>query len=171
MYVVPIDESSNQTDPCLFTEELAAQKGLAVYQNLLLSNHEDQNLPIISADTVVCCNGRILGKPRNEDDAMQMLKSLIGHEHMVVSGVAVTVSGITRTASAVTKVLVDNVSDEELLRYIKSGEPMDKAGAYAIQGLFSKWISSIDGCYFNVVGLPVNMLNKLYFECVGEYLA
>ena len=90
--------------------------------------------------------------------------------HTVVSGVAVTVNGITKSASCTTKVNVDSVPDAELIRYANSNEPLDKAGGYAIQGGFSPWISSIEGCYFNVVGLPINCLNKLFYECTGKYL-
>ena len=161
------DESSDITDPCRLTEELAARKGRAVYSSL---KDKADNSIIISADTVVCANGKILGKPRDAEDAARMLRSLSGSSHTVVSGVAVTVGGVTRSASCVTRVNVDEVPEAELLRYANSGEPLDKAGAYAIQGDFSPWISSIEGCYFNVVGLPVNCLNKLFYECTGKYL-
>lgn len=163
------DESSSLTDPCQLTEELASRKGRAVYE--LLSQSDSANdAVIISADTVVYANGEILGKPRDKADALRMLRSLSGCEHTVVSGVAVTTDGVTKSASCVTRVHVTNVPEEALRRYVDSGEPMDKAGAYAIQGHFSPWISSIEGCYFNVVGLPVSCLNRLFFECTGKYL-
>ena len=166
------DESSDITDPRKLTEELAARKGQAVYE-LLKKEYSDIKLDeaiIISADTVVYAGGRILGKPRDARDAEQMLRSIAGSSHTVVSGVAVTVGGITRSASCVTTVNVDGIPDDQLIRYANSGEPLDKAGAYAIQGGFSPWISSIEGCYFNVVGLPVNCLNKLFYQCTGKYL-
>lgn len=166
------DESSPLTDPRALTEELAARKGKAVYERILAEGLCDDpgNAVIISADTVVCANGEILGKPRDREDALRMLRSLSGGSHTVVSGVAVTVGGVTRSDSCVTTVHVDSVPEEALVRYVDSGEPMDKAGGYAIQGHFSPWISSIEGCYFNVVGLPVNCLCKLFYECTGEYL-
>ena len=166
------DESSDITDPRELTEELSARKGQAVY-GLLKKEYSDKQLKeavIISADTVVCANGKILGKPRDASDAEQMLRSIAGSSHTVVSGVAITIDGITKSASCVTTVKVDDIPEEELVRYANSGEPLDKAGAYAIQGGFSPWISSIEGCYFNVVGLPVNCLNKLFYECTGRYL-
>lgn len=165
------DESSSLTDPRALTEELACRKGRAVWERIVSEGRiNTDDAVIISADTVVFANGRILGKPRDRDDALDMLRSLSNGVHSVISGVAVTVKGVTRAASCVTLVRVDPVPESELVAYVESGEPMDKAGAYAIQGHFSPWISSIDGCYFNVVGLPVNCLNKLYHDCTGKYL-
>lgn len=167
------DEHSPETDPRRLTEELASRKGMAVYELLKRSpvdGIDPEAAVIISADTVVFCDGEILGKPRDESDAIRMLKALSGRSHSVVSGVAITVGGACKSASSLTKVMVDPVPDSEILRYVRTGEPMDKAGAYAIQGRFSPWISSIEGCYFNVVGLPVNCLNKLCYECTGKYL-
>ncbi len=165
------DETSALTDPRLLTEELASRKGLAVYRLLAERDaQEGANSVIISADTVVYCDGKILGKPQDEEDALRMLTMLSGSTHSVITGVAVTVGGVCKSASELTEVTVADVPKEELLRYAKSGEPLDKAGAYAIQGRFSPWISGINGCYFNVVGLPVHRLNSLYFECTGKYL-
>ncbi len=162
------DEASEITEPEKLTQELATRKGLAVFE--LLSEEDRKKAIIISADTVVCCDKEILGKPRDTEDALNMLKKLNGSTHTVITGVAVTVNGVARSKACVTKVNVDDIPDNELWSYAHSGEPMDKAGAYAIQGRFSPWIRSIEGCYFNVVGLPVNTLNKLYFECTGKYL-
>ena len=166
------DENSAQTDPRRFTEELAAKKGMAVYQKIINEQGTDtaNSAIIISADTVVCCDTKILGKPKDNDDAYRMIKMISGREHSVVSGVAITVNGQTMTASDVTEVFVDDIPDEKIMEYVNTGDSLDKAGAYAIQGRFSAWIRSINGCYFNVVGLPVNCLNKLYFECTGSYL-
>ena len=165
------DESSNLTDPRSFTEELAARKGRAVYDMLLSSDPATaREAIIISADTVVYANGRILGKPKDEEDAMDMLRTISGASHSVVSGIAITINGVTKSASDVTRVNVDAVPEHKLREYVDSKEPMDKAGAYAIQGHFSPWIGSIEGCYWNVVGLPVNCLNKLFFKCTGKYL-
>lgn len=165
------DESSDISDPQALTEELAARKGRAVRKRLCAESPElADNAVIISADTVVYAGGEILGKPRNTEHALSMLRSLSGASHSVISGVAVTVGGVTKSASCVTTVNVDEIPEDELKAYAESDEPRDKAGAYAIQGRFSVWIRSIEGCYFNVVGLPVNLLNKLYYDCTGEYL-
>ena len=171
--VADVDESSDERDPQKLTEELATRKGLAVWQKLKderPDNIDPDDCVIVSADTVVWCNGEIFGKPRDKADAERMIRAIAGGEHKVVSGVAVTRGGVAKSASCVTFVRVDELSDGDLMRYIDSGEPMDKAGSYAIQGKFSLWINGIDGCYFNVVGLPVNTLSKLYFECTGERL-
>ncbi|MBQ2308193.1 MAG: septum formation protein Maf [Clostridia bacterium] len=170
--VADTDESSDISDPVELTRELARRKGLAVYEKLLQSGEYDaESAIIISADTVVCRDGEILGKPRDRADAVAMLTSLSGRSHTVVSGVAVTVRGVTRTDASVTTVRVQEIPREEIERYVDSGEPMDKAGAYGIQGRFSVFVEGIDGCYFGVVGLPVNTLSNLYLEATGERLS
>ena len=170
--VADTDESSDISDPVELTRELARRKGLAVYEKLLQSGEYDaESAIIISADTVVCRDGEILGKPRDRADAVAMLTSLSGRSHTVVSSVAVTVRGVTRTDASVTTVRVQDIPREEIERYVDSGEPMDKAGAYGIQGKFSAFVEGIDGCYFGVVGLPVNTLSNLYLEATGERLS
>lgn len=170
--VADTDESSDISDPVELTRELARRKGLAVYEKLLQSGEYDaESAIIISADTVVCRDGEILGKPHDRADAVAMLTSLSGRSHTVVSGVAVTVRGVTRTDASVTTVRVQEIPREEIERYVDSGEPMDKAGAYGIQGRFSAFVEGIDGCYFGVVGLPVNTLSNLYLEATGERLS
>ena len=170
--VADTDESSDISDPVELTRELARRKGLAAYEKLLQSGEYDaESAIIISADTVVCRDGEILGKPRDRADAVAMLTSLSGRSHTVVSGVAVTVRGVTRTDASVTTVRVQEIPREEIERYVDSGEPMDKAGAYGIQGRFSAFVEGIDGCYFGVVGLPVNTLSNLYLEATGERLS
>lgn len=170
--VADTDESSDISDPVELTRELARRKGLAVYEKLLRSGEYDaESAIIISADTVVCRDGEILGKPRDRADAVAMLTSLSGRSHTVVSAVAVTVRGVTRTDASVTTVRVQEIPREEIERYVDSGEPMDKAGAYGIQGRFSVFVEGIDGCYFGVVGLPVNTLSNLYLETTGERLS
>ena len=170
--VADTDESSDIRDPVALTEELARRKGLAVYERIRQSGEYDADSAIIiSADTVVCRDGEILGKPRDREDAIAMLTSLSGRAHTVVSGVAVTVRGVARSASSVTTVRVQDIPHAEIEKYVDSGEPMDKAGAYGIQGRFSVFVEGIDGCYFGVVGLPVNTLSNLYFEVTGERLS
>lgn len=170
--VADTDESSDITDPIALTKELARRKGLAVYEKLKERGEYDADgAIIISADTVVCRDKEILGKPRDKADATDMLRSLSGRAHTVVSGVAVTVRGVARSAASVTTVRVQEIPEREIERYVDSGEPMDKAGAYGIQGRFSVFVEGIDGCYFGVVGLPVNTLSNLYFEVTGERLS
>ena len=162
------DESSTLTDPALLTQELARRKANAVAK-MLCERGEGEGAIIIAADTVVACDGEILGKPHGEQQARQMLSALSGKTHSVVTGVAVTYGDTTRTASSTTRVTVDDIPSDEIEKYIRSGEPFDKAGGYGIQGSFSKWVCGIDGCYFGVVGLPVNVLSKLFKDTVGVY--
>lgn len=166
------DETCNITDPAAFAEELARRKGAAVYDSLLKSEGKEaaDEAVIISADTVVAAGGEILGKPKNEEDAFRMISLLSGRTHSVITGIGITFRGETRVSHSNTGVTVDEIPEEEIRRYIASGDPMDKAGAYGIQSGFSRWVSGIDGCYFGVVGLPVNALNKLYFEVTGKWL-
>lgn len=115
---------------------------------------------IISADTVVTFNNKILGKPKDEEDAFNILKELQGKKHFVYSGVVVmnTATGVIKQESLSTEVTFSEINDNEILEYIKTGEPLDKAGAYGIQGIGGIFVKEIKGCYYNVVGLPLNKL-------------
>lgn len=118
---------------------------------------------VIAADTVVALEGAILGKPRTSEDARQMLEKLSGRTHSVVTGVAlIRLPDVERREFIEqTQVHFTSLSNEEIVQYLSSGEPFDKAGSYAIQGIGGRFIPRIDGCYFNVVGLP---LARLYRE-------
>ena len=111
----------------------------------------------IGSDTIVLCNGQILGKPRDEQQAAVMLRQLSGREHQVLSGYAILdrETGRQHTEAVITRVRFRELTDEEITRYIASGEPADKAGAYAIQGLGVCFVAGIEGSYTNVVGLPL----------------
>lgn len=163
------DEHCTLSDPIAYAEELASRKGRAILTQLERQK-KDANTVILSADTVVACDGEILGKPRDRADAYRMLSLLRGRAHHVITGIAVTVNGITHVSHSDTTVHVSNIPDEEIERYIDSGDPMDKAGAYGIQGAFSRWVSGIEGCYFGVVGLPIHALAELYRHATGEEL-
>lgn len=117
---------------------------------------------VIAADTVVVLEGEILGKPRTSEDARQMLEKLSGRTHTVLTGVALIrlPDAERREFMETTQVHFAAISNDEILRYLASGEPFDKAGSYAIQGLAGRYIPRIDGCYFNVVGLPLARLCK-----------
>jgi septum formation protein len=115
---------------------------------------------VIAADTVVALEGTILGKPRTSEDARQMLEKLSGRTHSVITGVTLIrlPDAERREFIETTQVHFASVSKEEIAKYLATGEPFDKAGAYAIQGLGGRFIPRIDGCYFNVVGLPLSRL-------------
>ena len=112
----------------------------------------------------------ILGKPKDKDDAKAMLRSLSGKEHRVISGVALLTKDREIAAAEETAVRFSRLSERDVDRYVESGEPMDKAGAYAVQGLASLWIEGIEGDYFSVVGLPVHRLNELSKDFLGVEL-
>jgi septum formation protein len=115
---------------------------------------------VLGADTVVVVDGEILGKPGDRDDAARMLRKLSGREHLVITGICLRDRNEVTVEAETTRVRFVELSPEEITEYVASGEPMDKAGAYAIQGLASKFIERIEGCYFNVVGLPVARVYK-----------
>lgn len=118
---------------------------------------------VLGADTVVVINGLILGKPSDPDDAVRMLRMLSGATHRVVTGVClVRAPGqIEAVAHETTMVKFRHLEEDEIRDYVGSGEPLDKAGAYGIQGLASRFVTRIEGCYFNVVGLPIPLLYDL----------
>lgn len=121
------------------------------------------NSIVIGADTMVSINGEIFGKPSDKEDAVRMLKILSGNENIVCTGIAVVdkTSGKVASKTVKTSVFFRNLTDEEIRRYVETGEPMDKAGGYGVQGLGSLLISGIHGDYFNVVGLPLCELAQM----------
>jgi septum formation protein len=140
--------------------ELARRKAAAAKCN--------QDSVIIAADTLVAVDGRILGKPAGSTEAVEMLKLLRGRTHEVVTGLCVACSGRLYSSYERTLVRFDDMTDRDIEDYVSTGEPLDKAGAYGIQGSAGLFISGIEGCYFNVVGLPKAALRKLLMRAVGE---
>jgi septum formation protein len=135
-------------------ERLAREKAEAVAQ-------QRPNDAILGADTVVVIDNQILNKPADAADAVRMLRLLSGHTHRVVTGVCLATDGSFDVASEITSVTMSEISDEEVTAYVRSSEPMDKAGAYAIQGIASRWIPRIEGDYSNVVGLPIALVYRM----------
>jgi septum formation protein len=130
----------------------------------VLARHPASTAPVVvlGADTVVVCDEEVLGKPADAADAARMLSLLSGRTHSVVTGVAVTwKAGSVEVAAEVTQVTMKTLSADDIAAYVASGEPMDKAGAYGIQGYAGRWIPRISGCYFNVVGLPLALVSSL----------
>ncbi len=124
-----------------------------------------ESLAVIGADTTVTLDGHILGKPEDHADAARMLRLLSGRTHRVITGVALVTANRTEVAAETTAVNFLTLSEKEIAAYIATGEPMDKAGAYAIQGRAARWIPRIEGCYFNVVGLPIALVSALLESC------
>jgi len=147
--VAGIDETHlPHESPAAYVERLAAAKSRAVYAI-------DPRLPVLGADTTVVIGDRVLGKPHDVADAVTMLQLLSGREHRVLTAVALCVAGEVRVATSVTRVWFRERDDELLARYAATGEPLDKAGAYGIQGLGAALVTRIDGSYSGVVGLPL----------------
>jgi septum formation protein len=142
-------------------ERLARDKALAVARQ---RPHDF----VLGADTVVVVDGQVLGKPTDAADAARMLRMLSGREHQVITGVCLVVGGQPSVASETTLVTVSEITEKDIADYVASGEPMDKAGAYAIQGLASRWIPRIEGDYSNVVGLPVALVLRMLREHASE---
>ena len=143
-----IDETMNpDAAPADEVARLSREKALAV-------EREEDDL-IIAADTIVVCDGERLGKPRSEQDAVRMLRLLSGRDHQVMTGLTVVRGGEAVTCTEVTDIHFRELSDREIRAYIATGEPMDKAGSYGIQGGAAMFVTGLKGDYFNVVGLPV----------------
>lgn len=149
--------------------ELAHKKAVSV-ANMLRRKYPERDALIIGADTIVV-KGKILGKPENEQNAYEMLKALSGEWHDVITGVSVidlrSLESITDFEK--TRVKMRELDDRIIHSYIKTGEPMDKAGAYGIQGMGALLVERIEGCYFNVVGLPLHKLSRM-LEKFGIYV-
>lgn len=148
------DEQVEKCSPVDTVIKLSKNKALNVEKRI-----NDKKI-IIAADTIVYCKGLILGKPKSMDDAFKMLKLLSGTSHEVITGLCIIDCRNNKILSDFEKTTVyfDELSDDDIRSYIATGEPMDKAGAYGIQGMGGLFVKKIEGCYFNVVGLPVNKL-------------
>ena len=155
------DEDVQEENPARLVEMLSARKAEEVYERMA-QQEPSGDLVVIGADTVVAADGKILGKPGDEEDARRMLRMLSGRSHHVYTGVTLCgrMGSVRREVSfsEESTVHVAQLTEKEISEYIDSGEPMDKAGAYGIQGAFMKFVSGIEGDYFNIVGLPVSHL-------------
>ena len=164
--VIPsaVKEKITKDIPSDVVMELAHQKALDVYESKIKDNpaYQGEDCIVIGADTIVSYRGEILGKPADEEDAVSMLKKLQGNSHFVYTGVSLFVrenqAETKQTFFEKTEVVFYPMSEEEIKTYVQSKEPMDKAGAYAIQGLCAKFIKEIKGDYYNVVGMPISRL-------------
>lgn len=139
-----------------YVKDLSRNKAIEVSKRL------NEPSIVIAADTVVFQDGKVLEKPKNEEDAFSMLSSLSGNTHKVYSGICLinTYDDTVVTDCDCTEVRFSELNPRQIRNYINSGEPMDKAGAYGIQGLGGAFVEGIKGCYYNVMGLPLNKLYK-----------
>ena len=165
--VADIDETMDPAaDPCAEVARVSRCKALAIPRQA-----DDV---VIAADTIVVCQGKVLGKPHSQQEAVQMLSMLSGREHQVMTGVTVLCGEKEEVFTEVTDLRFRQLSEQEILRYVRSGEPMDKAGAYGIQGGAALFCSGLMGDYYNVMGLPVcrlgQILRRMAPEIMGEDL-
>jgi septum formation protein len=166
-------------EPIGYVTRLAQEKAEAVYLQLTgefraggladgSGDADREPLAVLGADTTVTIDGEILAKPADAADAAHMLRRLSGRSHRVITGVALKTFEGTEVAAEVTAVKFLTLSDEEIAAYVATGEPMDKAGAYAVQGGAARWIPRIEGCYFNVMGLPLALVCAMLEARLGE---
>ncbi|HZL49318.1 MAG TPA: Maf family protein [Terracidiphilus sp.] len=163
------EEPLEGEDPIAYVTRLAREKAQVVFRELTSENgptgkaspNSKSSLAVLGADTTVTLDNHILGKPEDAADAARMLRLLSGRTHRVITGVALVTAEGAEVAAEATAVRFLALSDEEIAAYVATGEPMDKAGAYAIQGRAARWIPRIEGCYFNVVGLPLALVSTL----------
>lgn len=161
------EEKITSTDPAEVVKELSLMKASDV------ASGEADDCVIIGADTVVSSDNKILGKPKDEEDAVRMIANLCGRAHSVFTGVSIIKkeNGVSQIQNffVETKVKVAHMSDKEIRAYVATKEPMDKAGAYAIQGKFAPYIEGLEGDYYNVVGFPIASICKHLKEMNIEY--
>jgi septum formation protein len=157
-----IDESSDISEPSEFVEHLAKAKAQTVAAQVEANNNGGKTL-VLGADTVVVVGQEILGKPTTREHAYQMLMRLSGRHHRVLTGVSIVCveSGEVMTKHEESSVYFRSLDSAEVRWYAKTEEPMDKAGAYALQGAASAFVDRVDGCYTNIIGLPMPLTVKM----------
>jgi len=165
-FIIRVPDADETMDPALSPADavglVSRRKAEAVKRNA-----DDL---VIAADTIVVCNGQILGKPRDEDDASQMLHLLSGRDHQVMTGMTVLRGDVCKTVTEITDIHFRPLTDREINAYIRTGEPMDKAGSYGIQGGAALFAQRLCGDYYNVMGLPVCRLGQLLREIAPEIM-
>ena len=160
--VADIDESMNPGDPYNEVARVSRLKALAVAR--------ESDDVVIAADTIVVCDGQVLGKPKDEADAFRMLRLLSGRDHQVMTDMTVLCGEKKVTCTEITDIHFRPLSDREIWDYIHTGEPMDKAGAYGIQGGAALFAERMAGDYYNVMGLPVCRLGMILRELVPQMM-
>lgn len=165
-FAVRVSDADETMDPSVSPAEAVAQvslrKALAVERTA-----EDV---VVAADTIVVCAGQILGKPKNEEDAFRMLRLLSGRDHQVMTGMTVLKGNVQRVCTEITDIHFRELSDREIRAYIRTGEPMDKAGSYGIQGGAALFAQRLEGDYYNVMGLPVCRLGQILKDLAPELM-
>lgn len=158
-----IDETMDPEKPA---EEEVARVSLLKAQAI----HREEEDLVIAADTIVVCDNQVLGKPKDSRHAVSMLKMLSGRDHQVMTGCTVIKGSLVRTFTEITRLHFRVLSDGEIRNYVAGGEPMDKAGAYGIQGGAALFCERLEGDYYNVVGLPVCRLYETIRDLISDQL-
>jgi septum formation protein len=161
IFTADVDETPRPHEPAqVYVRRLAEEKARVAVKRFA---HAATPVIVVAADTTVVVGGQMLGKPENREDARRMLRLLSGQTHEVLTGICVIRSSDGHAASHVeiTRVSFAELSESEIEEYISSGEPFDKAGGYGIQGIAGRSVTRIEGCYFNVMGLPLSRLWSL----------
>ena len=165
-YEIRVADIDETMDPSLPASEEVARVSRAKAEAVPC----EQGDVVIAADTIVVCNGQALGKPIDEQDAYRMLRLLSGRDHQVMTGLCVLRNGVATTCTEITDIHFRELSDREIWAYIRTGEPMDKAGSYGIQGGAALFAEKMAGDYYNVMGLPVCRLGSLLRQIAPELM-
>lgn len=174
LFGIPFTVRVADIDETMDPNGIARQEVARVSRCKALAVERKEDDVVIAADTIVVCRGKILGKPRSPEEACKMLHLLSGRDHQVMTGVTVLRGDKEIVFTEVTDLHFRELSDAQIRRYVATGEPMDKAGSYGIQGGAALFCSRLVGDYYNVMGLPVcrlgEVLRQLAPEWIGEYL-
>ena len=167
---IPFEIQVPQADERMEPDGDPAQQVAMVSRRKALATEASEDTVVIAADTIVVCDGVILGKPHSKEDACRMLTMLSGRSHQVMTGMTVMRGDQMHSCTEITEVFFRQLSRKEILRYVESGEPMDKAGAYGIQGGAALFAEKLRGDYYNVMGLPVCRLTQMLKSVAPELM-
>ena len=170
LFHIPFTIQVSHIDETMDPEKPAAEEVARVSREKALATPHDPSDVVVAADTIVVCRGQILGKPRDEDDAFRMLRLLSGKDHQVMTGVCVLHGQQQLVHTEITDVCFRPLTQQEILAYVATGEPMDKAGAYGIQGGAALFVEQLRGDYYNVMGLPVCRLWQMLSQAAPQLL-
>lgn len=167
---IPFEIQVSQADETMNPAGDPAEQVAQVSQRKALAIQDAEDAVVIAADTIVVCDGEILGKPHSKEDACRMLSLLSGRSHQVMTGMTVMRGNHIESHTEITEVFFRQISQKEIIRYVESGEPMDKAGAYGIQGGAALFAEKLQGDYYNVMGLPVCRLTQMLKAAAPELM-
>lgn len=170
LFHIPFTVKAAHIDETMDLSKSPAQEVARVSREKALATHREPEDIVIAADTIVVCDGEILGKPKDPADASRMLHMLSGREHQVMTGLTVLKGDTCKVCTEVTDLRFRTLSDREIDAYVRSGEPMDKAGSYGIQGGAALFCETMTGDYYNVMGLPVCRLGEILRQVAPEYM-